>query len=260
MSILSPNFNTEQAFAVKVCMGLAPGGWFVVWTAYQHQPVKLRAWMDVYLGTILGGIIGARVVYILFNLEFFLNEPLNIPRLWFAELAWQGAIVGGLLAMRGMCRWRDVDFHDFGDGMALAIPVVFMAVCWSARSAGLILGAEVQNIDDLPVWSASFLPDLNRFVAPRYEVQMLGVGLGAVMLWYAGILTLFNRLSGLRLWIILGMMAIAIGIVDDYSSEAGAFVRGLRMNLVSAVILGVFSVMMAVRNAYAKHRVRYFTR
>src|SRR5690606_8945512 len=106
---------------------------------------------------------------ILLNSELFRHQILNIPRLWYGELHWIGALLGGGWTMWRMGRWRKLNLSHFNDALALALPVGFMAVCWAARSAGLILGRPVHRLEDVPVWSASFLPDLYRDVGPRYE-------------------------------------------------------------------------------------------
>lgn len=247
-------YSTEYAFGIKVFAGLLAGSWFIVWTAFQHKPLRLGAWADVYLGTILGGIVGARIVYILLNLDPFIEVPLNVPRLWFAELSWQGAIIGGLLGMWGMCRWRKINVFHFADGLALAFPVGFMGVCWASRSAGIILGAEVADTADYPVWVAAFLPDFHRDVVPRYELQWLGVALGALILLVVGGLVVGGWLERFRLWIALALTGIAVFVLDHYSALDSPQVFGLHLDRWSAGLLLVFGAGMVVWQWWAKRR------
>jgi prolipoprotein diacylglyceryltransferase len=233
--------TTERAFAVKVAIGLVVSGWFVLWSALR-QGTRPGPWLDVYLGTLLGGIIGARLFYVLLHLDRFRHEILNIPRLWYGELSWQGALVGGGLAMWGMLRWRKIPAGSYTDALALALPVGFMAVCWACRSAGLLLGQPVNSLDDTPVWAASFLPDLYRDVGPRYELQMLGVGLGAAMLVVAGFLTLGNWLAGLRLWVILLLASLSILILEYYSGNPPQELYGVPVDQTTGVLLFLFSL------------------
>jgi phosphatidylglycerol:prolipoprotein diacylglycerol transferase len=239
-------YSTEVAFGIKVFAGLMIGSWFMVWTAFQHQPLRLGAWADVYLGTILGGILGARIVYILLNLDPFIKVPLNVPRLWFAELSWQGAIIGGLLAMWGMCRWRKIDISSFADGLALAFPVGMMGVCWASRSAGIILGAEVGDPTDYPVWRVAFLPDFFRDVVPRYELQWLGVALGGLILLIVGGLIVGGWLEKSRLWVTLALTGLAVFVLDRYSALDSPKVIGLHLDRWSAGLLIAFGVGMFV--------------
>jgi prolipoprotein diacylglyceryltransferase len=239
-------YSIEAAFGIKVFASLLAGSWFIVWTAFQYKPLRLSAWADVYLGTIVGGIIGARVVYILLNLDPFTKVPLNVPRLWFAELSWQGAIIGGLLGMWGMCRWRKINVLHYADGLALAFPVGFMGVCWASRSAGIQLGAEVADAADYPVWAAAFLPDFHRDVVPRYELQWLGVALGALILLAVGVLVVSGRLEKFRLWIALALTGAAVFVLDRYSALESPDVYGLHLDRSSASLLLTFGIGMVV--------------
>lgn len=46
---------------------------------------------------LLGGIIGGRLLYIFFNLRFFLENPAEIVMLWHGGLVWYGGFGGGFL-------------------------------------------------------------------------------------------------------------------------------------------------------------------
>ena len=249
-------YSIEFAFGVKVFAALLAGAWFIIWMAFQQQPLRLGAWIDAYLGVILGGILGARVVYILLNLDPFLDVPLNIPRLWFAELSWQGAIIGGLLGMWGVCRWRKIAVGRFADGLALAFPVGFMGLCWASRSAGIILGAEVVDASDYPVWAAAFLPDFNRDVVPRYELQWLGVAMGGLMLLIIGGLVISKKLENQRLWVALALSGLAVFVLDHYSALASPRVFGLHLDRWSAGLLVAFGLGMLVWQRWEKRSPR----
>lgn len=53
---------------------------------------------DLVFWVVVCGIIGARVFYVLLNLDFFLRSPVEILMLPKGGLAWQGSFAGGLLA------------------------------------------------------------------------------------------------------------------------------------------------------------------
>lgn len=44
-----------------------------------------------------GGILGGRLTYIILNLQFFLENPLEIFMLWHGGLVWYGGLLGGIL-------------------------------------------------------------------------------------------------------------------------------------------------------------------
>jgi len=233
-------FSTEQAFGIKVTLGIMLGLGLVVWFAI-HQRHKILSAIDVYLGTVLGAILGARLFYVIHHANFFWESPLSIPRLWFAELAWQGAVIGGLLALWGMCRWRGIEWSDMADGIALALPVAVMAIAWASRSAGLLLGRPVGDLTTVPVWSASFLPDLHRDVAARYELQMLVIFMGLIILLVVTALALTDSLAKQRLWIVLGLIGLMTWIVSQFSAMPPDMILGISLDRLSAIVLIIVS-------------------
>ncbi|MFP4322513.1 MAG: prolipoprotein diacylglyceryl transferase family protein [Anaerolineales bacterium] len=234
--------DTSQAFALKMGLGFAAGGFFILWAALQQPGRPIFRWSDVYLGTILGGIIGARVFFVLVHAAQFAGAPAHIPRLWYGGLSWQGAILGGLVGMVGLCRWRAVDVRAFSDALALAFPVGVMAFAWAARSAGLMIGYPVADLAAEPVWKAAYLPDLGRDVIPRYELQMLGLAMGGTLLILATVLTLANRLQGRRLALILGLAGGCFAVLGHHSAMPAVAWLGLSSDVWGAGILVMLGV------------------
>ena len=46
---------------------------------------------------IISGLIGGRLYYVLFNLSYYLHNPLEIPAVWHGGLAIHGGILGGIV-------------------------------------------------------------------------------------------------------------------------------------------------------------------
>ena len=63
----------------------------------------------------ISGIIGARILYIIFNLEIYGSDPLRIFNLWSGGLSWYGGVVAGILAMVWFSRKEKIPFLDVAD-------------------------------------------------------------------------------------------------------------------------------------------------
>ncbi len=53
--------------------------------------------VDFVCCSLVGGIVGARALYVILNWEFFSAAPLEIPALWHGGLVWYGGFMGGVL-------------------------------------------------------------------------------------------------------------------------------------------------------------------
>jgi phosphatidylglycerol:prolipoprotein diacylglycerol transferase len=55
---------------------------------------------------LLGGLVGARLYYVAFNLDYYLRYPGKIFAVWEGGLAIHGGVLGGLLVGGGYALWR----------------------------------------------------------------------------------------------------------------------------------------------------------
>lgn len=80
--------------------------------------------LDLALWIIPGGIIGARLYYVIFSFRQFQKDLLSVFRIWEGGLAIYGGIIAGLLVLFFFCRHRKVSFLLLCDiiapGLAIA--------------------------------------------------------------------------------------------------------------------------------------------
>ena len=74
--------------------------------------------IDLCLVIIPAGVIGARLYYVLFQLQEYLADPIRILYIWEGGLAIYGAVIGGLIAVFVFARVRKVRFLALVDCIA----------------------------------------------------------------------------------------------------------------------------------------------
>jgi len=77
--------------------------------------------MNFILGTVLAGIIGARLYYVVFNLDYYLANPKEIPAVWHGGLAFHGGLIGGLMFAYVYLKRHDIKFWQMADIVAPSI-------------------------------------------------------------------------------------------------------------------------------------------
>jgi phosphatidylglycerol:prolipoprotein diacylglycerol transferase len=204
-------------FAVLVGSALVLGFSFSAWVTASQDHLNISSTFDLMLVSLLGSIVGARMVSVVLNWQTFRNYPQDVWRLWYGGLDWHGAIIGGLFTAWLWAKWREVDFALWLDRAALAVPFVFMAVWLAGREIGFGQGTVNEDLPDLLV---GFLPDGVGNIERRTEVQLVGILLGLGQLWLALYLFIYNYATGRRFWIVLAAVALSMLLLGPLMEQS----------------------------------------
>jgi len=89
-----------------------------------YYKINKETIIDLVFWLIIGGIIGARLYHILLEASYYLNNPLDIFKIWQGGLAIHGAILAGLIIVWQFCRKRKLNFWLIS---AIIVPGVALA-------------------------------------------------------------------------------------------------------------------------------------
>ena len=106
--------------------------------------------IDLAIVMLAGGIIGARIVYIALNFQYYIKNPLETINLTKGGLVWYGAFIFGMLAAAWFLRRNKINFWSAADLFApyIALAQAFGRIgcflngcCYgSVAPAGFVLG------------------------------------------------------------------------------------------------------------------------
>ena len=89
------NFSIK-CYSVLILLGFGLGFLFVFKNKNKIKLSKQEV-IDFLFYTIIFAIIGARLYYCLFNLDYYLKYPVDILKIWEGGLAIQGGIITALI-------------------------------------------------------------------------------------------------------------------------------------------------------------------
>jgi phosphatidylglycerol:prolipoprotein diacylglycerol transferase len=89
----------------------------LVWMLKYSKPEELTAddVMNFSIYLICFGVVGARLLHVLINLDYFSAHPLTILNLRSGGLAWYGAVFGGIIAAIIFARGKKISFWKIAD-------------------------------------------------------------------------------------------------------------------------------------------------
>lgn len=113
---------TIKWYGVIIAFGFTLAVLFGGRMAYKYK-INLNKMVDVLIYGTLGGIVGARLYYVIFEWDYYKDHLGEIIQIWNGGLAIYGGIIGGLIMAYIVCKKRDLSFPKLLDlvGMSLLI-------------------------------------------------------------------------------------------------------------------------------------------
>ncbi len=172
---------TLYAYPTLINLGLAAGLAWLYFTA--PAEARLRR-LDAGIAAIAGGLIGARLLYVIVNGEYYAAHIFEVFEIWRGGLAWPGAAFGGLLGVWLYARRFGEPIYPVLD--ALALPIGWVgALAWAGcLASSCAYGAEVAP-GELPAWFTLIAPDIYGLIVPRWPTQAVGVLLSVLAIGLA---------------------------------------------------------------------------
>lgn len=124
---------------------------FLIYKEAKKRGIEEDFLVNLTFNTIIIGIIGARLYYVLFNFSYYLDNPVEIFQIWNGGLAIHGGIIAGLLFIIYYCKKHEVSLWKMLD-----IIVVGLIIAQAIGRWGNFFNSEAYG----PITTAAHLKSL----------------------------------------------------------------------------------------------------
>jgi phosphatidylglycerol:prolipoprotein diacylglycerol transferase len=167
-------------YSLAYIMGILIG-WFLAKKFLIGKNIYTR--FDDYITyVIIGLILGGRIGYVLFyNLGFYINNPLDVFKLWQGGMSFHGGVLGIIIASILFTKKNNDNVFEYLDVIALVAPIgIFFG-----RLANFI-NSELYGYETNLPWGVKFVQvdDLYRHPTQLYEAFFEGFVLFFVLLFF----------------------------------------------------------------------------
>ena len=107
-------------YSVLILIAFMIGALIIFYGAKRKQ-IDTRLISDLIFYLIITVIIGARIYYVLFNLDYYLKYPIDIIKIWEGGLAIHGGIIAGIIFLYYYCKKKKIDLLTITDIIAPAL-------------------------------------------------------------------------------------------------------------------------------------------
>ncbi len=204
---LSLGFFELRWYSLAYLAGIFLGYWYLLKLLKQPgAPMARRHADDLVFYASLGIIFGGRLGYVLFyNLPYYLDNPLDILKLWDGGMSFHGGVIGTSLGIIFLARREGLQWLRLHDYVACTVPL------------GLLFG-RLANFVNGELWGApTSVPWGVRFPEAANGLQVLGPARHPSQLYEA-------LLEGLVLMLILAFMFWRTQARYEPGKLVGAFI------------------------------------
>lgn len=210
--------------------------------------------LDLGIITCVAAIVGARLVFILLNLSYYLEQPARMLAMTDGGLSFHGGLAAGILSGIMYCRYRQIDTWAMADiaapfialGYAIVRIGCFLRGCCFGIVTDVPWAVTTSEIDDLPRHPTQLYSSVLSFILFVYLYSRRNHSgfKGMLMFQYVGLYSLLRfgvefvregeRIAlGLTLAQIISMFVAAIafsliGVLSHRSRSAGGNAVGTK--------------------------------
>lgn len=244
--LLDLGFIKIYWYSITMLLGVV-AGIVVAFLEIKRKKIDIKKFQDMAFYAIIFGFIGARIYYVLFNLDYYIANPTEIIMVWHGGLAIHGGIIGAVIAIYIYCKKHELSFIEMLDICAPALLIGQIIGRW-----GNFFNSEAHG----GIVSRSFLESIH---LPNFIIE--GMNIGGVYyhptFLYESllnlvcfiILILLRRNKKIRLGTITGIYFIWYSIVRFFveSLRTDSLMLGsLRMAQIISIVLFIIGIVLII--------------
>jgi phosphatidylglycerol---prolipoprotein diacylglyceryl transferase len=185
-----------------------------------------EAALDAGLWTIVGGILGGRIGYVVTNLDIFSESWVRALRIWEGGLSFHGAFLGGLAALIlvGYLQSRSTaHLLKLADTLALGLAAGLFFGWIACLLGGSVYGAIGTG------FGHALLPDLYGVEASRFATQAFGAGFSLLLLAVFWLLRRRWPFPGAAFLMLLLLYFTGVFFLEFTRGDAAIYLSGWRL-------------------------------
>lgn len=229
----------ESAYPLLFALGVLGS---LLWLAWRGPDLEAPRRLDGALCALVGGLVGARLGFVITHLDYYLTRPVESLWFWQGGLSWAVGAAGALIGLAIYASTSHQSIWLLADTLAVPAAVVAL-VSWTGC---LFDGCAYGRRTDLGLFTPAS-PDQFGWISPRWPTQIVGMVTSIAALLLATWLQSQRITSGLAAALVMACIsASALGLAFARADPV-PMLWGLRGDAVgsAAVLLVSFALITA---------------
>jgi len=224
-------------------------GSFLVYKEAKKKGLKGDDIENILFYGFLIGILGARIYYVLFNLDFYLSSPSEIFQIWKGGLAIHGGIIGALVFLTIYTKKRKINLELLLDVMAIGLIIAQAIGRWgnffNSEAYGRVVTLEFLQSMHLPSFIIKGMYIDGFYREPTFLYESVFSFIGFIIL--LGI----RKIKKLRVSQIFGTYLVWYGIerfiIESFRSDS-LMLGPIKIAQVISLLFIIFGIFLILKN------------
>lgn len=198
---------------------------------------------NLFFWTIIFGIIGARLFYVLFNFDYYSNNLLEILQVWKGGLAIYGGIIAGVITMILYCRKYEADilrvFDIFVVSLILGQAIGRWGNFFNSEAHGPVVSIDLLHKLFIPNFVINGMNIDGSYYLPTFYFESIACLIGFIILF------VFRRMKRTKIGQTFSLYMIIYGlirfVIESFRTDSLMFLDFKIAQIISIVmiILGI---------------------
>lgn len=236
-------------YSVLIALGIIIGLYLLIKEA-KKQNISQDTIIDIAFYTIIWGIIGARIYYVIFNIKPYLSNPLSILYIWEGGLAIYGGIIGGFITLIYQTKKKNIKLSKLTD---MIVPSLILAQAigrwgnfFNQEAHGSIVSLEFLKKLHLPNFIIKGMYINGKYYHPTFLYESLWCLLGFILLII--IRKLYNkRKDGTLTYIYLIWYGIGRFFIESLRTDS-LYLGIFRISQIVSIIIIIIGIIGIIYN------------
>lgn len=229
-------------YSICILLGIIVAYFLITKESNKHN-IKKENIIDLIFYGIIIGLIGARIYYVLFNLDYYLSNIVEIIAVWNGGLAIHGGLIAGAIFVYFYCKKKNINFIRILDIIAPAIMIAQGFGRWgnffNQEAHGPVTSLNILKSMHIPQFVIDGMYIDGNYYYPTFLIESV------FCILFALIIIIIRKRKNIKLGLSSGLYLIFYGVIRF-------FIESLRtdslmlFNLKIAQIISIISIIIGM--------------
>ena len=235
-------------YSICILLGILVSYILIVNESKKHN-LKKDDVSDLIFYSIIFGVIGARIYYVIFNLNYYLSNPGEILAIWNGGLAIHGGLIFGAITVYLFSKKKNISFIRLLDIIAPAILIAQAIGRWgnffNMEAHGSVTTYTKLKSMHIPEFIIKGMKINGNYYYPTFFFESIWCILGAI------IIILIRKRKNIKLGVSSGIYLIWYGVgrffIESFRTDSLMFL-GLKQAMIISVISIIIGIILLIKS------------